>query len=209
MNASTTKPNFDVSTAKLEARSTLYALFAKALSHPSDEILDGFASGTFADTVAQLLKSAGVTNKTHPIAAKTGPNFSTSDIRTAYTSAFEAGLPKVSLREINYVREGEKILFEDLFRFYDHFGLDTSSGALREWPDHIAVELEFMHYLTWLEASTINNRQPLRLAQQDFLARHLGHWVEELGNRLEQKKIAAPYPEIAVHLVNFIGAEIR
>lgn len=205
MSASTTKTKAAESSAKLEARSELYALFAKALSHPSDEILNAFASGDFDDTVAHLMENAGGSLPT--LSADTAPCPSPEEIKIAYTSAFEAGLPKVSLREANYVREGEKVLFEDLFRFYDHFGLDTSSGALREWPDHIAVELEFMHYLTWLEATTKSNKEPLRQAQQDFLTRHVSHWIEEFCKRLEDKNISAPYPKLARQLAHFLVSE--
>lgn len=190
----------------LAARSSLYSLFAKALSHPSEDVLADFVSGQFDADVTGLMQEAGYEPSAEAGVALTN---SPHDLEVAYATAFEAGLPKVSLREANYIREGEKVLFEDLFRFYDHFGLDTSSGALREWPDHIAVELEFMHYLTWLEADTSAsaNSAPLQLAQRDFLERHTGAWAEELATRLEQKNIPAPWPGIAQLLVTFITQE--
>lgn len=193
--------------AKAAARSALYSTFAKAVSHPLDDILATFASGQFEADVQGLMKLAGYEP---PLSDLPGINSEPGDIETSYATAFESGLPTVSLREVNYVREGEKVLFEDLFRFYDHFGLDTSSGALREWPDHIAVELEFMHYLTWLEAEAQDPQTvtALRRAQQDFLARHPGHWVHELANRLSQKAIIAPYPKVASLLADFITYEM-
>jgi DMSO reductase family type II enzyme chaperone len=192
--------------ARAAARSTLYSTFAKALSHPSDEVLAAFTSGKFESDVQGLMALAGYEPCVNGLPGISGEP---RDIDLAYATAFEAGLPKVSLREVNYVREGEKVLFEDLFRFYDHFGLDTSSGTLREWPDHIAVELEFMHYLTWLEGRTqdLQSVTALRRAQQDFLIRHLGHWVLELADRLEQKAIIAPYPAVARLLAGFVAAE--
>lgn len=188
----------------LVARCRLYSLFAKALSHPSEDVLADFVSGQFDADVTGLMKEAGHSPGTE---ARTTLTDTPRDLEVAYATAFEAGLPKVSLREANYIREGEKVLFEDLFRFYDHFGLDTSSGALREWPDHIAVELEFMHYLTWLEAEAGTNAAPLQLAQKDFLERHTGAWAEELATRLEQKLIPAPWPHVARRLVTFITEE--
>lgn len=198
-----TNPDKSVDTA-LAARSMLYSLFAKALSHPGEDLVADFVSGQFDADVKGLMKETGYALAPGASVIVTA---TPHDLEIAYATAFEAGLPKVSLREANYIREGEKVLFEDLFRFYDHFGLDTSSGALREWPDHIAVELEFMHYLTWLEADESASSAPLRLAQKDFLERRTGAWVEELAERLEQKKISAPWPQIARLLVTFITQE--
>lgn len=187
------------------ARSTLYRRFAEFLSHPTEEVLDILVSGKFEKDIEGLMKEAGYAAAPREPAGVTG---SAQDIEIFYASAFEAGLPKVSLREANYTRDGEKILFEDLFRFYDHFGLDTSSGALREWPDHIAVELEFMHYLTWLETDVEDGKVALRRAQKDFLTRHLSHWVGALADRLEQKAAAHPYPRVARLLQDLVVAEI-
>lgn len=186
------------------ARSTLYSLFAKALSHPSDEILAGLTSGQIETDIRTLMEEASYPA---PHGQEEKITFSADDLEVAYASAFEAGLPKVSLREAHYIREGEKVLFEDLFRFYDHFGLDTSSGTLREWPDHIAVELEFMHYLIWLDAQPGSNKEALRLAQKDFLAHHLGHWTEPLAVRLKEKSAPQPWPHIAKLLADFVAAE--
>lgn len=187
------------------ARSTLYRSFAGFLSHPTKAVLDTFVAGQFERDVEGLMNEAGYTVTPREPCGVTG---TAQDIEIYYASAFEAGLPKVSLREANYIREGEKILFEDLFRFYDHFGLDTASGALREWPDHIAVELEFMHYLTWLEADVDDGKVALRRAQKDFLIRHVSHWVDELADRLEQKAAAVPYPRVARLLEDFVVGEI-
>lgn len=193
-----------IADARVMARSTLYSTFAKFLSHPTKEVLDTLGSGQFEANIEDLMSEAGYRVTSRERFRATG---SARDIEIFYASAFEAGLPKVSLREANYIRDGEKILFEDLFRFYDHFGLDTSSGALREWPDHIAVELEFMHYLTWLEAGADKSANPFRLAQKDFLSRHLSHWVGALADRLEQKGTPPPWPQVARLLADFVAAE--
>ena len=190
--------------ARVTARSELYITFARLLSHPTREVLDSFVSGQFERTIEGLMSDAGYQAAPREGSGTIG---SARDIEIYYASAFEAGLPKVSLREANYIRDGEKILYEDLFRFYDHFGLDTSSGALRESPDHIAVELEFMHYLTWLEAGSGKRVGPFRRAQKDFLARHLDHWVGELADRLEQKGAPPPYPLVARLSADFVTAE--
>ena len=190
---------------KTAARCSLYSLFAKALSHPSKEVVEGLISGQLEEAIRSLMEDLDYKISHQD---RTPITSSAADLEVAYASAFEAGLPKVSLREAHYIQQGEKVLFEDLFRFYDHFGLDTSSGGLHEWPDHIAVELEFMHYLTWLEAEPGSNRQALRRAQRDFLALHLGPWAKPLAQRLTEKSAPPPWPVLAHLLADFVSGEI-
>ncbi len=94
----------------------------------------------------------------------------------AFLKAFDTGIHKhaISLHESSHITWDQTALFEDLVRIYDHFGLRRLDTA--ELPDHICVELEFMHFLTFLEgqhqadAGTVTS---LRRAQHDFLERRL------------------------------------
>lgn len=79
-----------------------------------------------------------------------------------------------SLREGSYTEEDQSSLFEELMRFYAFFGLARGEGA--EMPDHLSVELEFMHFLTHLESSTVMEPEALaslHRGQRDFLTRHV------------------------------------
>ena len=85
---------------------------------------------------------------------------------------------------------------EELVRFYNHFGL-TLSQQQRELPDHVTVELEFMHFLTFKETLALHHRQdcsPYLRAQRDFVARHLGKWLPLLARRLQAQ---SPLPFFA------------
>ena len=97
-----------------------------------------------------------------------------------YNQTFDRAVnPKAcSLREASYTQEDHSALFEELGRFYAFFGLGRSERA--ELPDHLSVELEFMHYLTHLEAEQAQDPEELesvRRAQADFLRRHLARLV--------------------------------
>jgi DMSO reductase family type II enzyme chaperone len=80
----------------------------------------------------------------------------------------------VSLHGRNWLKREQADLFEELVRWYSFFDLKRANSA--ELPDHIAVELDFMHFLTWREhihdgeAEALN---ALRKAERDFLTRHL------------------------------------
>lgn len=94
----------------------------------------------------------------------------------AYLECFDQATSKTacSLYEGSYNHSERNTLFEELLRFYNFFGLHRAEAA--ELPDHIGVELEFMHYLSFLEYSAITRGEEtggLKSAQKDFLKRHL------------------------------------
>src|SRR5690242_14095299 len=67
-----------------------------------------------------------------------------------YNDAFDPSVNKdaISLRERAHAEGDQSYLFEELIRFYEFFGLKRDEKA--EMPDHLSVELEFMHFLTHL-----------------------------------------------------------
>lgn len=105
-----------------------------------------------------------------------------------FNEAFEPAIGKraCSLRERSYVSEDQGTLFEDLTRFYDFFGLGRREDA--EMPDHVKVELEFMHFLTYLEtlvAPRPGDLASLQRAQRDFLTRHLARLLHGIAGKLD------------------------
>lgn len=69
----------------------------------------------------------------------------------------------------------------DIAGFYRAFGF-TLGNEKRERPDHLAVELEFIHILALKEAYALDNGilehvEICQAAQAEFLQSHLGRWV--------------------------------
>jgi DMSO reductase family type II enzyme chaperone len=69
----------------------------------------------------------------------------------------------------------------DLTGFYRAFGLDMAPAA-GERADHLAVELEFMHYLAYREAFAQAHHgadavATIRDGERRFLTYHLGRWA--------------------------------
>ncbi|MFU8771170.1 MAG: TorD/DmsD family molecular chaperone, partial [Anaerolineales bacterium] len=84
----------------------------------------------------------------------------------------EFGLP----HEFRQVQE-----LADITGFYQAFGFKLG-GSVRERPDHIAVEVEFMHLLALKEAYAISNGTKEQVetcidGQKNFLKEHLGRWI--------------------------------
>lgn len=69
----------------------------------------------------------------------------------------------------------------DIIQLYQEEKLTV---MMKEPPDHIAIELEFMHYLLSRECEAINDKDikkstSYRQKQSNFIKRHLSAWVRE------------------------------
>lgn len=193
------------------ARSKIYGLFAEALAYPQGasviRLLDG-----------DLLAELGEAFELSPLDLTPRPTLDFPDSRSAihevqiiYTELFDvtSGTPQVSLLERRYSDTPEQKLWEQLFGFYGHFGLDFSAGYAAEQPDHLLTELGFMHYLSFIEAGTAGDPDPYRRGQRDFLARHLGTWARALADKLVTVDEPNPFTTIAQLLAGAVEADRR
>lgn len=108
----------------------------------------------------------------------------------------------------------------DISGFYHAFGFQTG-GEIRERPDFLATELEFMYLLALKEAYAIaeareSNQQVCVDAQRKFLADHLGKWsgifAESLAQTTAERALPespkSPYVWLARLAERFVNAEL-
>lgn len=115
-------------------------------------------------------------------------------LKREYSALFEVGNdgPPAPIRED--LQTGQRAgTREDLVRFYNFF--KYSLDAQFAWaPDHLSVELEFMHFLCYREATADSDSGEdvlsYQLAQFDFAARHLANWLPGLA-----ETVAATAPD--------------
>ncbi|MEK7326009.1 MAG: molecular chaperone TorD family protein, partial [Chloroflexota bacterium] len=86
----------------------------------------------------------------------------------------------------------------DIAGFYRAFGFNIG-GKVRERPDHISAELEFMHVLALKEAyaaerDVLEHVEICIDAQRKFLQEHLGKWVGLLAESLARSAGEGPAP---------------
>lgn len=89
----------------------------------------------------------------------------------------------------------------DVQKRYQAAGLDVATG-FKDAPDHIAAELEFMHFLIFkaMEAAKqggVNRIIACLLTQQSFLEEHLGVWVSEFAHNVVQNAKTSFYRNLA------------
>ena len=126
-------------------------------------------------------------------------------LKREYSGLFEVGSdgPPVPIRE-DLHRNQPAGVREDIVRFYDFFGYGLEEKFA--WaPDHLSVELEFMHFLTFRESEKSgDDALSFQLAQHDFSERHLVNWVSELAQRIVEQQPDALYGRLMVAMSEFL-----
>ncbi len=99
----------------------------------------------------------------------------------------------------------------DISGFYAAFGFGLGA-EVRERPDHIAVELEFMHILTLKETYALMGGKEdeaaiCQEAQASFLRDHLAHWLPLFAQSIASNGGVQPYLTLARLTQAFVAAE--
>lgn len=92
----------------------------------------------------------------------------------------------------------------DIAGFYRAFGMDPTG---LERPDHLSVELEFMHWLLVKEEHArahADAAEVCREARRAFLRDHLGRWLGAFAGRLRGLGVSKFYAELAERLAAFV-----
>jgi nitrate reductase assembly molybdenum cofactor insertion protein NarJ len=109
----------------------------------------------------------------------------------------------------------------DIAGFYRAFGFQVG-GTVRERPDYLATELEFLGLLALKQAyaaqqGNLEHEQLCSLAQSRFLEDHLGRWIslfaEAIAISASSEQAGAyqdqPYPYLARLAADFVVADAK
>lgn len=96
-------------------------------------------------------------------------------------------------------------------RTYGSHGLERAAGH-SDLSDHVATELEFMHFLcsrereAW-QGGDVSAARTLRSAQNAFVAEHLNRWLPEFSERVRGATRVDVYRALATLLQDFLAVE--
>ncbi len=180
------------------ARSAAYALFSQLVASPFDAPSPDAAlpPADLAEVAEQLRSRLPCELDLGPLVAAAG-ELDLADaerVASAYSALFEIGSSgaPVPLREELAVVASEKAK-EETLRFYEFFGYALAEE--RQWaPDHLSVQLEFLHFLAYRESLEQDPERTAwyRLAQRDFLERHPRRWFPEVLEGV-RRRAGEPY----------------
>lgn len=193
------------------ARSRAYLLFAQALEYPDSALQVRVNRGEFAAEVIAALDAVEASLLENLSPAALAACGSEEEFQVEYTRLFDAAAAKGAchLYEGLY-GDARNAVMEECLRFYDYFGLSLSEQD-RELPDYLVTQLEFLHYLAYCQASLIEqggDAQPCRLAEADFIERHLGRWVPKLNEQLQRNQPSPYFGEVIQLLDRFLRLDL-
>ncbi len=195
----------------VSARSQLYLLLSDGFQVPDHELHNDVSSGKFRewilDAIEKLPYELNAPVSTELLTAEADYE----EFNSEFMRLFEVGSPNppCPLYESWYLG-GQKGIFKELVSFYNFFKLSVSEA--RDLPDHLTLELDFMHFLTFKEVEGIHaGVEPgsFTRASRDFLKRHPARWVPQLCRKVADSESLEFYQGLTELLETFIGCEIR
>jgi TorA maturation chaperone TorD len=197
-------------------RSKVYLLISWSLLYPEDdEFLDYLQSGEFVedgrsalDSLEKALNGIGGQRAKQKLAslkryldqieewiASECANWSLSDLQAEHRRVFSNVItldcpPYETLFGNDHVF-GQAHVMGDIAGFYKAFGVELSRD-IHERLDHLSVELEFMHFLSYKESYArchdgVDKIQIVEDAQKKFVKEHIGRWVPMFSRMLMKK----------------------
>ncbi len=99
----------------------------------------------------------------------------------------------------------------DVRNCYESEGLDI---VIKDAPDHIAIELEFMYFLVARQIEAIRDAslqavQSCRLKQSSFLQAHLGRWLPEFVEKVQKNARTEFYSRLAGLTAAFVQNDMN
>jgi DMSO reductase family type II enzyme chaperone len=200
-------------------RSCLYRWLSRAFRYPDAELaadLKGsvltFFEGTF-DLLAERARNALRPALDSLRAAVTDLDLAQlqSDHRRVFGHIESSFCPPYETRYGNHHLFQQTQQLADIAGFYRAFGLDLSDDA-NERPDHLAIELEFLHFLCFKEAYGLKHHGPeqvevCRDAEVKFLREHLLTWAPSFAKRLQEAAGGGFYERLAAFMAAFLSTE--
>ncbi len=194
---------------ELLASSHVYQFLSTCLSEPKQETLELLNNREYMDEVESCLGKNGngelLETFRHLQEGLQGTNAET--LAEGYRNTFGGATVSMDCPPFEMYFSGSHIWQQtqdlaDISGFYKAYGLETSEeGVAIRW-DHISVELEFLHFLTYKLAYAIENHgeeeQELCLAaKKKFLNAHIGKWVHAFSRAVWRKSPLEFYKQVA------------
>jgi len=214
MVTQTTDQRREVTASRAVARASVYQLLSQALAYPDDDVV---AAMVEIDLPQAKQATAFLPVNLEPELAAFGDRLaetSASELKSlhrhVFTHIISTDCPPC---EAFYTAKGifqETSELADIAGFFKAFDLTLAES---ERLDHISVELEFMHFLTYKEAYArihhdAEKSRFCRHVQRKFIRDHLGRWSAHFARLLDQKADGGYYSCLAELLEKFISSEM-
>ena len=112
-----------------------------------------------------------------------------------------------------YLEDNDRVMGDSTMEARNRYAEEGLDICLKEVPDHITIEMEFMYFLIFKEIEATknndsNNTSRYQEKQRSFLKNHLGAWIAEFACKVEANAQTEFYKDIARATKNLIDNDI-
>ena len=205
----------------LLASSHLYQFFSNCLFEPDKGLLELLNDKEYMDEVKSCLGEIGNDKLSESFGdlQKQLQSATLDDLLGEYLSTF--GSETIAVDCPTYeMFFGRSHIFQqthelaDISGFYRAFGLEVSKDDTANRWDHIAVELEFLHFLTYKQAYAMENHSHDQMkvclkAKKKFLNAHIGKWIQAFAKSVNKKSPSGVYRQVANLANDFVHVDME
>ena len=132
-------------------------------------------------------------------------------LKIDYTQLFVGPFKLLAPPYGSFYLEDSKIMGDstiDVRNRYEQEGLDI---VIKDAPDHIAMELEFIYYLIVRQSQAANEEdiQLYQQKQQSFLCSHLTGWLPEFTEKVQENAQTEFYKKLAALTKIFVQKDLE
>lgn len=199
------------------ARSSIYNFLSLCFTYPDERIGSWIIKGEWIEELRQALSL--LTEKDYETLLLSFKNFLIEEkgeisleLAKEYTRLFINAFPHVVAPPYGsvYMEKDGRVFGKttsEILQFYHQNGF-TLKEEIKDLPDHIAHELEFLGILTFKEAeATGNDRVRFEEIQMEFFSRFLLPWIYSFCGRIMSETHSPFYRSLAQLTQEFIDLE--
>lgn len=196
-------------------RSNTYKLLASCLYYPEKEFIEDLMDGSILHSLKESNSGfdEGMKNIEDFVKGYKDAEALYTELAAEYVRLFVTSKQAFCQPYESYYSGSNILMTEapEVMKAYSKAGLKISSG-FKDLPDHIATELEFMHYLCFKQAESLSkkdekNTEVYSVLQKNFLNEHLVKWTPDLCKCIIKESKIGFYKGVAQILGNFINFE--
>jgi TorA maturation chaperone TorD len=199
-----TQDFFELEYLRLDA----YRLLADGYHRPEQSLLDNL--GKLATCMERVCSDAGQHIKSIQagISGMEGMEMLDVDYARLFVGPFNLLAPPYGSVYLEGERQVMGASTADVQMRYRAAGLDVDTG-FKDAPDHIAAELEFMHFLIFKAMEAADKGDDDHVVanltnQQAFLEIHLGAWIHEFAGKVVDNAATSFYRNLARATETFV-----
>lgn len=204
----------------LLAASQVYQFLSTCLLEPNKEALEMFNNSEYMTEVENCILISGNSEmmETFKLLKKGLDGIDVERLDRGYRATFGGATVAMDCPPYEMYYSGSQIWqqtqdLSDISGFYKAYGIEIEEDTTTSRWDHVAVELEFLHFMTYKLAYAIENhgkeeQESCLSAKKKFLNAHIGRWIKAFSMSVVKKTPDDFYRQAATLASSFIHIEM-